>query len=372
MPQRLPERALSAGRTIRNLQRFVISELSCPVRAPLIYRLWALSHGFLTESAVRYKLCRENLPLYFPDSARFLRTPKINGPFAESLNNKIVFSRIVASYGCRVPEYHAVIRDGRMTPVGDRYDFRAPEDVIDACLSGDSFIVKPASGGRGYGVMALTSEGDGIALNYRQVEPGLVRGALSSLREGTVLELVRHRAFAHEIFPEATNSMRVLTMWDMARKEPFIVYAAHRFGRPESSPTDNYSRGGVISLVDLETGALGPAYSDHGRAEPVWYESHPDTGTRIEGVVIEDWRRFVERLLQLCREMSFIPYIGWDIVLTDDGFCVLEGNNYPDVTFQFFFPLLEDERVRRFYEHHGVIRPRGRRAESPSRTSTEH
>ena len=151
--------------------------------------------------------------------------------------------------------------------------------------------------------------------------------------------------------------MRVLTMWDIERDEPFIVYAAHRFGRPASSPTDNYSRGGVISLVDLETGVLGPAYSDHGRREPVWYRDHPDTGARIEGLELPEWDGFVNGLLELCREMSYIPYVGWDIVLTEGGITVVEGNNYPDVTFQFFFPLLEDERIRRFYEHHGVLRP---------------
>jgi len=358
MARRLPERVLSAGRTARNLQRLVQTELRCPVRAPLGYRLWALSRGFLTESAVRYRLTRENVALYMPDSARFLRTPKINGPFAEALNNKIVFSRIVASHGADVPEYYALIRDGVMTPIGTRHRFRSVDDVLDACLSGGSFIIKPASGGRGYGVMSVGGGDARATLNYEAVSADALRKALASVTDGVVSSRVRHCPYAEAIFPRSTNSMRVLTMWDIDREEPFIVYAAHRFGRPASVPTDNYSRGGVISLVDLETGVLGRLYSDHDGGEPVWYDDHPDTGARVAGLELPEWDGFVAGLLALCREMSYIPYIGWDIVLTERGFTVIEGNNYPDVTFQFFFPMLEDPRIRRFYEHHRVLRPR--------------
>jgi hypothetical protein len=362
MSRRLPARVLSAGRTARNLQRLIQTELRCPVRAPLGYRLWALSRGFLTESAVRYGLTRENAELYMSDAARFLRTPKINGPFAEALNNKIVFSRIVASHGGDVPEYYALIADGTVTPIGTRHRFESVDDIVNACLDGGAFIVKPRSGGRGYGVMAVAARDGRPTMNYEPVSVDALRAALASVRDGVVSSLVRHRAYAEEIFPRSTNSMRVLTMWDIDREEPFIVYAAHRFGRPESVPTDNYSRGGVIALVDLETGVLGQLYSDHGGGDPVWYDDHPDTGARVAGLRLPDWDRFVSGLLDLCREMSYIPYIGWDVVLTDSGFTVIEGNNYPDVTFQFFFPLLEDPRIRRFYEHHGVIRPVARNA----------
>lgn len=361
MSRSLPARLLSAGRTARNLQRLVQTELSCSARAPIGYRLWAFSHGFLTESAVSYGLTRENISQYMPDAARFLRTPKINGPFAEALNNKIVFSRIVASYGVDVPEYYAIIRGGSFTPIGSRHAFRRPSDVVEACVAGGAFIVKPASGGRGYGVRSLTGDDGRLRLDGRATTEGEMLSALDAVGDGVVCGMIRQHPFAAEIFPDSTNSMRVMTMWDVDAREPFIVYAAQRFGRPSSVPTDNYSRGGVIALVDLETGVLGKAFSGHGPGDAVWYERHPDTGAPIEGVRLPGWGRFRDRLMLLCREMSYIPYVGWDIALTERGFTVIEGNNYPDVTFQFFFPMLADARVRRFYERHGVLRSRSAR-----------
>jgi hypothetical protein len=48
--------------------------------------------------------------------------------------------------------------------------------------------------------------------------------------------------------------------------------------------------------------------------------------------------------------MAYIPYVGWDIIVTDDGFCAIEGNNHPHLGHQDMAPLLTDPRVRAFYE----------------------
>jgi len=62
-------------------------------------------------------------------------------------------------------------------------------------------------------------------------------------------------------------------------------------------------------------------------------------------------------VLHLASLLSFCPYIGWDLLVTDDDVVVLEGNDGPDLKLhQVHRPLLADPRIRRFYEHHGVVR----------------
>lgn len=361
MAQGFPARALAFGRKLRNIQRLVQSELRSPMRAPLGRRLWAYRHGFLTESAVRFGLAPENVHLYVSDVARYVRSASINGPFAFALNNKIVFSRMVASYGVDVPSYHALIERGKLRPIGTDWELREAGDVVEACRKGANFIMKPGSGGRGCSVAAVTTRDGQLHINHRPAELSALETLLSCYGNGVVCDLIRQHEYAERIFPEATNSLRVQTMWDIDRNEPFICYAGHRFGSSTSVPTDNFARGGVMALVDIETGELGPAHSGHGSDEEAWYDRHPDTGARIEGVRVAGWRSMKDRLLELCRQMSYVPYVGWDVVVTDDGFVVLEGNSYADLVFQFFFPLLEDERVRRFYEHYGVIAPAAER-----------
>ena len=52
-----------------------------------------------------------------------------------------------------------------------------------------------------------------------------------------------------------------------------------------------------------------------------------------------------------------MTYVGSDVVMTDKGFAVIEGNNNTDVEIQapFGFGLLTQPRVRRFYEYHKII-----------------
>jgi hypothetical protein len=43
------------------------------------------------------------------------------------------------------------------------------------------------------------------------------------------------------------------------------------------------------------------------------------------------------------------------VVVTEDGFRILEGNNFSDVNLlQIHGPLLKDERVAAFYSRHGI------------------
>jgi hypothetical protein len=54
--------------------------------------------------------------------------------------------------------------------------------------------------------------------------------------------------------------------------------------------------------------------------------------------------------------LPYIPYIGWDIIVQEEGFKIIEGNNHPGLdTLQAHRPLLKDPRVRKFYKAHGVI-----------------
>jgi len=165
------------------------------------------------------------------------------------------------------------------------------------------------------------------------------------------------REASYTLCPETTNTVRVWTLVDPDTNEPSVACAVHRFGTPETNPTDNWSRGGLLCACDLETGTLGPGVKDleFTGGELRWHSHHPNTGCPLEGVRVPLWEEVREALAGAIRALPLLVYVGWDVVVTDEGFTILEGNNNPDIEVQVFGGLLKSPRVRRFYEYHKVV-----------------
>ncbi len=230
MAENAAARVVNRGKTLRNFNRFARTELRQGGRVPLRTRLWALRRGFLSTSVGLYDLTEESCSQYVSDWSRYIKSARINGRFASALNNKIVFSRMLQGYGCDVPEYYCLIRDGVMHQIGSRYRMRTPDDVLAACRAGGRFIVKPSSGSGGISVSALCSEDDGLTVNGEACADEILIEFLADLDEGIIEEYIQQHDYAERIFPHSANSIRVLTMWDVDRREPFIACAVHRFG----------------------------------------------------------------------------------------------------------------------------------------------
>jgi len=343
------------GRTARNVQRLIAAELHGRATVPFGKRLWGWRRGFTGESTARYELTPENVNDFVSDTARYIRTPRINGPLASALLNKLVFSRLVASHGGPTPEYYCIASDHGLLPIGDRYDMRDADGIMAACMTGERFVVKPCGGGGGVSVRIISSTDGRLTINGKPVTESEFRAFVDHLSGSLICEFIVQHDYATTIFPHATNSIRIISMWDYEKDTPFLPFAAQRFGRTSSIPIDNISQGGVPVQVDVATGRLASiAFTQPGR-ETVWLDQHPDTGAQIKGVLVPNWDIVTKGLVELARQMSYIPYVGWDVVVTADGFSVIEGNNYPHLGHQVFEPLLRDPRVRAFYDRFGVL-----------------
>jgi Sugar-transfer associated ATP-grasp len=57
----------------------------------------------------------------------------------------------------------------------------------------------------------------------------------------------------------------------------------------------------------------------------------PLTCLALEGVAVSGWAAIKDEVLQLASAVPFVPYVGWDVVLADDGMWILEANNRTDL-----------------------------------------
>jgi hypothetical protein len=174
--------------------------------------------------------------------------------------------------------------------------------------------------------------------------------------ERLVCEFIEQAPYAAELYPGSANTLRMLSMWDPETDEPFVTFAVQRIGTERSAPVDNFSRGGLSAEVDLVSGELNQAVHSPYTGSLDWHDTHPETGAQIAGVEVPDWRALRDGILDIAAQFPQLPYVGWDVLITDEGeFTIIEANSCTDVTLQVHRPLLDDPRARRFYEHHDII-----------------
>lgn len=334
---------------LRFLDRDAMSANRPPL--PMQRRLQLLSSGFLSESDAIYDLQNGDAGDYLSDYARFHRCA-INR-YPHLLNDKVCFYWLMRGAGAPTPHLFAVIEHGAATMLDE--SGRSLSIAAALCEAGRA-VVKPRDGTNGRGVFFVTATQDG-ALSIGD-QPSGVLAMMQALSEGAFIlcERLDQHDYAARIFPHTMNTLRIMSFIDPSNGEPFIGRAVHRFGAARSGNVDNWSAGGLSAPIDLAAGVLGTAAghpAKHGRER---YAAHPDTGAAIRGIVIPGWEAIRRAVTRLAGLMPGNPYIGWDVLVTPNGFSVIEGNTTPDVNLiQVHGPLLADERIRRFYKHHNVI-----------------
>ena len=196
-----------------------------------------------------------------------------------------------------------------------------------------------------------------LLLNKKQIQEDKLIEIIKSLNTYLVTEFVEQGKFSEDFFPDTANTIRLTTFYDNDTSFPFIPYSFMRFGRKNSIPADNISQGGIFSMINVETGELTEAFEIVRFEKPNLLERHPDTNALIKGVKIPQWDQLKEFFIRLgCIINPFIKVVGWDIILTDDSFVVLEGNNGPNMYNNqgAGYPLAKIPEVKKFLEYHKI------------------
>jgi hypothetical protein len=361
---RLPElrRRLSVVRLLAE------REVTTGPSIPLTWRqrLSLYRHGYTSRSGMLFDLVDGEYEDYLPDY-RLELLDELGGAWGDVVGNKLAMHLLFGSFVDHVPDLYGVLVDGELRrnvpflspPPAGLDDTADTVARLDACLRAHGrLVLKPVYGHGGKDVSvcgeAPGHEGYYIDGDLRPPEEfvALVRGADEHLVSG----FVEQADYAEALFPGSANTLRVLTLRDPETDEPFVSGAVHRIGTAETAPVDNWSRGGLSAEVRPDGTLSSAAQWSESASRTLWHDSHPDTGSRIEGIRVPNWAAIRERVLELATAFPHLPRLGWDVVVVDDdgGFVVLEINRHAGIeTVQVHHPLLRNPRVRRFYEHHG-------------------
>ena len=214
-------------------------------------------------------------------------------------------------------------------------------------------IAKPTrSIGGGSGIHKIAFDDKEYWLDRNKVKRDELKNVVSTWEEYIIVDFVKQAKYSEAIYSETTNSIRVITAM-RKNGECEVLLAFHRFGSDMSKPVDNISSGGLVALVDLDTGKLGKAKR---KIDPeIMHSVHPDSKSQIEGVQITNWEHIKDKLLHVHRCFPYYTFLAWDVVVSEkESPFILEINRGSDLGIQMIKPL-RSEKLGVFMREYGLL-----------------
>lgn len=300
----------------------------------IFQKIWCWRHGFQSFRIQQYGLTKENYKNFLSDY-QYHWLNRINNGYQIWINDKTTTRYVMEPYKQYLAKYYYdIIKMSGETCIKALQDipegFEPSFDGIFKLLRQEKLLaLKPSSGTHGDGFYRMEYADGKYLINGKEMTEDEIVGMISGFK--SVYVITEYLFMHHElkkIYPNAVNTIRVAVV-NQSAYEPKIMQTYMRIGSSKSGFTDNVGYGGICAKVDTATGRYycPEQLRDH-KFTPC--PKHPDTGVEIEGIV-PNWDYMCEGVLNICRFMPELEYLGFDIAITDDGFKIIEINIHQDL-----------------------------------------
>ena len=283
-----------------------------------------------------------------------MRLHPLNGGYSQWIDDKLTMRYVFSAYAEYMPKYYFQISDGRVSKLMD-----CPEsisvipdfsDVITLLKKEEVLVLKSLTGYGGAGFYKLSFTNDNIYINNILSTLSDIQLLLSSLKSYIVSEYVYGHQVLRKIYSVTPGTLRLMIIHDYP-KEPKITGAFMQFGGKQTGMVDNACAGGIYCGVRLSDGGLFDAKLEDDNGQTIGTKSHPDTGANIEGEILPNWGFITKKIIEIVSSFPQLAYMGFDIIITDDGFKFIEINSHLGSSYiQAFYPLMENEDFVSFIE----------------------
>ena len=257
-------------------------------------------------------------------NARFL-LPNNPRRLYQRVDNKVLTKALAEERGLEVPQTYLILR----SPV----DVARMEKML---LSHESFVMKPARGSGGKGVLVIDHrDGDGYlkpsgsrltGAELRHHAENILAGlfSLGGNRDNALIEYrVQPAKVLTDISFQGAPDIRIVML------HGYPVMAMLRAATKESDGRANLHQGAIGIGIDLATGKTVRAVH-HGNM----VTHHPDLKTPLIGVQMPYWDKILE-IAVTCHEMTELGYLGVDLMVDETkGPLMIEVNARPGLAIQ--------------------------------------
>ena len=263
------------------------------------------------------------------------------------VDDKALTKELAIQSNMAVPDLYGVI--------AHQGDVKRFADIVAEC---DSFVVKPAQGSGGDGILVVTGRSSrkrdafrlasGMLISDGEIRhhiSNIVGGqySLSGNRDKALLEYcVKFDPTFADVSYQGVPDIRVVVY------RGYPVMAMVRLPTRESDGKANLHQGAVGAGVDLGSGkTLQGVHNDQ------LVEEHPDTGALVAGLEIPQWDFILESSARGF-EVTGLGYLGVDMIIDrDKGPLILEMNARPGLNIQIANGIglaRRIERIERIYD----------------------
>lgn len=172
----------------------------------------------------------------------------------------------------------------------------------------DKVVCKPVDGVGGKGIKIRETDYPNLYSKYKDY-----------LMEEYI---VQHEDLS-KVYSGSVNSLRLFTFFD--GENSYLLQTIIKFGN--NGFVDNFSSGGMYAFVDDEGKVITPAIDQMDNE----YIVHPESKEKILGFKVPNFDKACEVVLNASKKINEVKYIGWDVAITKDKACIIEGNSYPGV-----------------------------------------
>ncbi|MBP1910297.1 sugar-transfer associated ATP-grasp domain-containing protein [Methanolobus bombayensis] len=330
------------------IPKMVIEDLIQNKNVSLQKKIWAYKRGFLSSRTNTYQINELNYRNHIPDFDYYKLHP-INGKYSAWIDDKLTMKYIFSPFDEYLPKYYFQLEDNEILRLMD-----CPLD-IDSTTNGilellkkeGNLALKIISGSLGEGFYKLSYANGTYYINSKVCEMKDIETLFSSLKGYLITEYIKAHDVINKIYDITPNTLRIQVIRD-ENKKPKIIGSFIRFGTQKSGILETPVAGGIIAGIDLKNGKIyNPNIIINDDLKNI--KVHPDTNENLE-IIIPKWDDLKSKIEEISSYTPQLTYLGFDIIITNKGFKIIEINSLTSSTvISYYYPLFADEYGKEYF-----------------------
>lgn len=319
---------------------------------PLKTKLWLTKNGFGFSRYKMQSLTKNNISLFLSDFD-YWRIMPIDCRFYHWINDKLTIRYILSEFKEFLPEYYCNLdKNGNIILLPDS-PLKIVEDnyLIELVKIKKIIAMKPTAGAEGLGFIKFTYESGSFFINDIKMEEDELISFFKSLKNYLVTEYIIQCKEHAKVCSLSACTLRINTIKEVG-EYPFILHSFARFGTKKSGAVSNLMSGGVSIGYDSDTGLYSDTFLSACGQKIEFFKEHPDSHISLKGETLPNYRLIKEKILEIHNYLSQIPYMGFDVIVTDNGFKICEINSAPSVSYSqmMCYPIYTNKKAAAFFD----------------------